>query len=67
MRQRRWIEYLEDYNFALHYHLGKANVVADALSRKSQGVLTSVASWVWQMLKTVGQFSLQLVIRLRVP
>ena len=32
MRQHRWIEYLEDYDFALHYHLGKANVVADALS-----------------------------------
>ncbi|RVX02391.1 RNA-directed DNA polymerase-like [Vitis vinifera] len=30
-RQRRWMETLEDYDFALHYHLGKANVVADAL------------------------------------
>ena len=44
MRQRRWIEYLEDYDFTLHYHPGKANVVADALSRKSRGVLASVAS-----------------------
>ena len=35
MRQHRWMEYLEDYDFALHYHVGKANVVADALSRKS--------------------------------
>ena len=35
MRQRRWMEYLEDYDFTLQYHLGKANVVADALSRKS--------------------------------
>ncbi|RVW68091.1 Retrovirus-related Pol polyprotein from transposon 17.6 [Vitis vinifera] len=33
-RQRRWMETLEDYDFALHYHPGKANVVADALSRK---------------------------------
>jgi len=33
MRQRRWIEYLKDYDFELLYHLGKANVVADALSR----------------------------------
>ena len=38
-RQRRWMEFLEDYGFTLHYHRGKANVVADALSRKSQGVL----------------------------
>ena len=44
MRQRRWMEYLEDYDFTMHYHPAKANVVADALSRKSQGVLASVAS-----------------------
>ena len=59
MRQHRWMEYLEDYDFTLHYHPGKANVVADALSRKSRGVLTSVASREWQMLETVGQFRLQ--------
>ena len=47
MRQRRWMAYLEDYDFTLHYHLGKANVVADALNRKSQGVLTSVAFREW--------------------
>ena len=52
-------EYLEDYDFTLYYHLGKANVVADALSLKSRGVLASVASWEWQMLETVGQFRLQ--------
>ena len=44
MRQRRWMEYLEDYDFTLHYHPGKENFVADALSQKSRGVLVSVAS-----------------------
>jgi len=34
MRQRRLMEYLKDYDFELLYHPGKANVVADALSRK---------------------------------
>jgi len=38
MRQRRWMEYLKDYNFDLFYHPGKANVVADALSRKKAHV-----------------------------
>ena len=58
MRQRRWMEYLEDYDFTLHYHPGKANVVVDALIQKSWGVLASVTSREWQMLETVGQFRL---------
>ena len=48
------MEYIEAYDFTLHYHLGKANVVVDALSRKSRRVLASVASREWQMLETVG-------------
>ena len=52
------MEYLETYDFTLHYHLGKENVVVDALSRKSRGVLASVASRVWKMFKTRGQFRL---------
>ncbi|MCI95315.1 RNA-directed DNA polymerase (Reverse transcriptase), partial [Trifolium medium] len=31
MRQRRWMETFKDFDFTLEYHLGKANVVADAL------------------------------------
>ena len=34
MRHRRWMEYLKDYDFELLYHPGKANVIADVLSRK---------------------------------
>ena len=59
MRQRGWMEFLEDYDFTLHYHSGKANVLADALSRKSQGALVSIASREWQMPETMGQFGLQ--------
>ncbi|GKD77980.1 putative reverse transcriptase domain-containing protein [Tanacetum coccineum] len=36
MRQRRWLELFTDYDYEIRYHLGKANVVADALIRKEQ-------------------------------
>ena len=59
MRQCRWMEFLENYDFTLHYHSSKANVVAYALSRKSRGALTGITSREWQMFETVGQFGLQ--------
>ena len=40
LRQRRW---MEDYDFDLQYHPRKANVVADALSRKSLSTLASIS------------------------
>ena len=53
------MEYLKDYDFTLHYHPCKANIVVDALNQNSQGVLASVASPEWQTLETVRQFRLQ--------
>jgi hypothetical protein len=35
MRQQRWLELIKDYELEVHYHLGKANIVADALSCKA--------------------------------
>ena len=40
LRQRRWLELFKDYDCIVDYHLRKANVVADALSRKTISVLS---------------------------
>ena len=44
LHQRRWLELINDYDLEIHYHPGKANVVADALSRKvSCGCISATA------------------------
>lgn len=43
LRQRKWMELLKDYDCTILYHLRKANVVVDALSRKSIGSLAHIA------------------------
>jgi hypothetical protein len=44
MRQRRWLELIKDYDLEVYYHPGKANVVADALSRKAHCYCLSIAA-----------------------
>ena len=43
LRQRRWLELLNNYDCDILYHPGKANVVADALSRKSSSSLAHIS------------------------
>ena len=43
LRQRRWLELLKDYDCDILYYPGKANVVADALSRKFSGSLAHIS------------------------
>ena len=42
MRQRRWLEFVNDYDCDIHYHPGKANKVADALSRRRMASLVTL-------------------------
>jgi hypothetical protein len=47
LRQRRWLELVKDYDLGINYHPGKANVVADTFSRRSQAnhlVVKSISS-----------------------
>ncbi|KAL8148236.1 hypothetical protein AgCh_005552 [Apium graveolens] len=43
MRQRRWLEFIKDYDCLINYHPSKANVVADALSRKERLNMVKIA------------------------
>ena len=58
MRQRRWMEYLEQYEFDHQYHPGNANVVADALSRKTRCSLNFLAASNWEVLSILQEFQL---------
>ncbi|XP_061993237.1 uncharacterized protein LOC133711082, partial [Rosa rugosa] len=58
MRQRRWMELIKDYDFTLEYHPGKANVVADALSRKPRVIMASLMVQEWLMLEAASEFDL---------
>jgi ribonuclease HI len=55
MRQRRWLELIKDYDIEVYYHPGKANEVADALSRKAHCSCLSAEAFsgtlYWEMRK----------------
>ena len=53
LRQRRWMELIKDYDCTIHYHPGKANVVADALSRKSTGTMAYLRTNLYFDLKSL--------------
>ncbi|BFG35527.1 hypothetical protein CerSpe_218010 [Prunus speciosa] len=52
------MEFLEDYDFGLHYHSRKANVVAYALSRKTQGLVASLKMQKEKMMETIRDYDL---------
>jgi ribonuclease HI len=58
MRQRRWLELIKDYELEIHYHPRKANVVTDALSRKSQVNMLVAHPMPFELAKEFDRLSL---------
>ncbi|XP_019194766.1 PREDICTED: uncharacterized protein LOC109188591 [Ipomoea nil] len=58
---RRWLELIKDYELDIQYHEGKANVVADALSRKSKHTASSIWVVADELCKELQQMSLEVV------
>jgi hypothetical protein len=61
LRQRRWLELIKDYDLGINYHPGKANVVADALSRRSHVSQLVVDSMPFELCEEFDRLHLRIV------
>jgi hypothetical protein len=61
LRQRRWLELIKDYDIGINYRPGKANVVADALSRRSHVSRLVVDSMPFQLCEEFDKLNLRIV------
>jgi hypothetical protein len=61
MRQRRWLELIKDYDLEVRYHPGKANVMADALSRKAQCNCVTMDSKVTTLCDELCKLNMEVV------
>ena len=59
LRQRRWLELVKDYDCTINYHPGKANVVADALSRKSTSTLAHLITTKVHILRDLESMDIE--------
>jgi hypothetical protein len=58
LRQRRWLELIKDYDLDIQYHTGKANLVADALSRKGQASMALASQLPDKLMKEFEKLNL---------
>jgi hypothetical protein len=65
LRQRRWLELIKDYDFRINYHPGKANVVANALSRSSHVSQLVVDRMPFELCKEFDKLNLRIVANMK--
>jgi len=63
MRQRRWLELMEDYDIDLQYHPGKVNVVPDALSKRPEANMVVLLTQQEELLKEMRWLDLMVIRR----
>jgi hypothetical protein len=63
LRQMRWLELIKDYDYVINYHPGKANMVADALSRKSRSEITGLKALPHNLRIDIEKLDMEIVIR----
>jgi hypothetical protein len=62
LRQRRWLELIKDYDLRINYHLGKANVAADALSQRSHVSQSVVDSMIIELCEEFDKLNLRIIV-----
>ena len=62
MRQRRWLELTKDYDCTINYHRSKANVVADALSRKPSSFLATLLTTKKKIILDLERMEIEVVM-----